>query len=1118
MILTVGCQKKNGTKSLKAKAWKIMKLTIALLLFFTFQVSAKGYGQKITIHKKNAPLSEVFKAIEKQTNFLFFYDKDLIQKAERIDITLKNASIDDVMSACLKDQQLSYSIVNSTIVIQAKKSFFPPVRSIAMNIPADPPPPVEIHGTVLKPDGEPIQNVSVLVAGTKIGTTTDNKGYFSLTVADNRNIVLEISSIGFETKRVKVGKQTELNITLEETQTGLNEVVVVGYGTRAKKDLTGSVAQVKTKELESVPVYSLEEALKGRASGVQVVHNSGAPGSRIEVRIRGANSMIGDNTPLYVVDGFPVTGGIDFLNPSDIESIDILKDASATAIYGSRGANGVVIITSKRGKGRDRSTVTVDAFYGTQRVAKKYDLLNAKQYATVANEFLKNDGLAPFFDVNQVNDPGTDWQDVIFRDAPLQNHTLTFSGSTEKTNYSLSGNYYNQEGIIMNSSAQRGSFRFNLDHDVKSWLTLSANVALSRRETFSAPVDNGERGNTMFSGALSAPPTLKPYDSSGQYTRIEQIYPFTDPTDIRNPLIWGKPRRDRRLSNSVLLNNSLNVKFTKELSFKTRVGVEYENASTDFFSPIIFQNDRGSASSGSSYWNSFLNENTINYSKSFNKSQKLDLVAGLTYQKYSTKYTNISVSGFSNNITENYNLGAAETINPPSSGISEWTLASWLGRVNYSLLNKYFITASARADGSSRFGSDNKWGVFPSAAIAWRVSDESFMQSMKLISNLKFRASYGVTGNTGLSPYQSLNRLSPVNYIFSGNTASIGYVPSGLSNSQLRWETTNELDFGFDLSILSNRINFTFDYYKKNTDNLLASVPLPPSVGFGSVLQNIGEVQNQGIELSVSTDILVDAFKWNLSAQLSTNRNKVISLAGGSDIISSGSLTGLAGVNIARVGEPLGEFYGYIEDGLDDVGFIKYKDLNNDGIINALDRTIIGNPYPKFTYGFNSNFSYKGVDLNFFIQGSQGNDIFWRTAYTNLNSFQRSQNQLADLFNNYWTADKPDPNAKYPKISKSTQMQGSDRFIKDGSYIRLKSLQLGYSIDASRTGKTWFTRARIYVSATNLFTITDYPGLDPEINTTGNDSQSIGNRLQIGIDASGYPNARTFGAGIQFSF
>ncbi|CAN5260843.1 hypothetical protein BH20BAC1_BH20BAC1_20430 [soil metagenome] len=363
-----------------------------------------------------------------------------------------------------------------------------------------------------------------------------------------------------------------------------------------------------------------------------------------------------------------------------------------------------------------------------------------------------------------------------------------------------------------------------------------------------------------------------------------------------------------------------------------------------------------------------------------------------------------------------------------------------------------------------------------------------------------------------------MNRLSPVNYIFADQSASIGYVPSGLSNSQLRWETTGELDLGLDLSILDSRFNFTFDYYKKNTRNLLASVPLPPSVGFGSVLQNIGEVQNQGIELVVNANILANALKWDVSGQISANRNKVISLAGGSDIIASGSLSGLAGVNIARVGEPLGVFFGYIEDGLTDEGFIKYVDINNDGIVNALDRVIIGTPYPKFTYGFTTSFAYKGVDLSIFIQGSQGNDIFFRTAYTNLNSFQRSQNQLADLFGNYWTADKPDPNAKYPKISKSTQMQGSDRFIKDGSYLRLKSLQLGYNLATTKAGMNWFTRARIYVSATNLFTITNYPGLDPEINTTGNDSQNIGNRLQMGIDASGYPSARIIGGGIQLTF
>ncbi|MEO5999759.1 MAG: TonB-dependent receptor [Chitinophagaceae bacterium] len=980
-------------------------------------------------------------------------------------------------------------------------------------------PPITISGKVINSKGEPIQGVSILVSGTKEGTTTKSDGRFQLTViTTGKNIVLEVSSVGFQPKTITVGNQTEINITLDNVVEGLDDVVVVGYGTQRQRDLTGSVSQVKTSQLESTPVYNIGEALKGQSAGVQVTNNSGAPGARIQVRIRGGNSMIGSNTPLFVVDGFPLTGGIDFLNPSDIESMNILKDASATAIYGSRGANGVVIITSKRGKTGQRGQISINSYFGQQEVAKRFEVLNPKQYAEVANEWMRNSNLTPYFKVDTVSDNGTDWQDVIFRVAPVQNHTITFSGSSEKTRYSLSGNYYKQDGIIFNSGIQRGSIRLNLDHDIKSWLTISENLTLSRREQFSVPVDNGSRGNTVFSGALSAPPTLKPYDANGQYTRIEQQYPFVDPTDMRNPLLYSVPYKNRSFSNSVLTNTALTIKLMEGLSIKTLVGLEYSNTAGESFSPIIFLNDKGSASSSSSYQNSFLNENTVTYAKNFANNHKFDVTAGFTYQSSVNTNSSISVAGFPNNVTENFSLGSASTINPPSSGYSKWTLASGLGRVNYSINDKYYLTASVRADGSSRFGKDNKWGVFPSGAVAWRVSDENFMKNVKFISNLKVRGSYGVTGNTALSPYQSLDRLSAVRYIDGGQAESIGYSPSGISNSKLKWETTRQLDIGLDFGIINDRIGITFDYYKKNTQNLLASVPLPSSVGFSSILQNIGEIQNEGFELAVNADVFTGEFKWNVSGQVSTNKNKVLKLAGGRDIVATGSISGLSGYNIARVGEPLGMFFGYLENGLDDKGFIKYVDINKDNLITPLDRVIMGNPNPDFIFGFNSNMSFKNFDLNIFFEGVSGNKIFFQTGYTNLNSFQRGQNQLADIYGNYWTPQNPNPNAKYPKISSATQMLASNRFMQDGSYLRMKTLQLAYNIPVKSLGMPFFNRVRIYVKANNLITLSNYLGLDPDVNTTGNDSQDVGSRLGVGTDTNGYPNAKIYAAGIQLDF
>lgn len=1090
----------------------IMKLTTFLLLVVMMQASAEGYSQTVTIQRNNISLAKVFRDIQKQTGYNFLCTKEQLSNSRKIDIDLKNAPLNEVLDYAFRDQPLAYSIINKTIIVKPK----PAARQVHQTTELSPP--THITGTVTdSTTGKPLAGVTIQVKDNTQGTVTDANGHFSLDVPNDA--VLVVSYVGYNKKEISVNGRASINISLGVTATGLNQLVVVGYGTQKKSDLTGSIAQISNKELEAVPVYNIGEALQGRASGVRVTNNSGAPGSRVQIRVRGGNSMIGSNDPLYVVDGFPITGGINFLNPADIESIDILKDASATAIYGARGANGVVMITTKRGSKGQNNTVSINSYYGIQETAKRFDLLDPKQYAIVANEWLKNNGEQPYFNVDEVKNQGTDWQGAIFRTAPVQNHTLTFSGSSAKTNYSLSGNFYGQEGIIINSGVKKGSFRINLDHEIKSWLKLAVNLNISRRENNSVPVDNGRRGNNMFSGALSAPPTVPVYDENGLPVRIGESYPFTDPGDMRNPMLWKKPYKNKTLANTILLNNALTIDITKDLSFNTRLGLEYENSISDGFSPIIYSNDRGGASSGNTYWNSFLNENILTYKKDFNQSHHLTVTAGFTYQTYMVRSTNISVSGFSNNITENYNLGSAETVSPPSSGISQWNLISGLGRINYSIKDKYLVTASLRSDGSSRFGEDNKWGIFPSGAFAWRVSEEPFMkENVAFINNLKIRASYGVTGNTALSPYQSLDRMSPVKYIYGGNTESVGYTPSGISNSQLRWESSNELDLGFDLNIFNDRLGFTFDYYKKNTHDLLASVPLPPSVGFGYILQNFGEIQNQGFEFSITSNILTQGFKWDVAAQLSTNKNKVIKIAGGSDIVTVGQTSGLPGYNIARVGKPLGSFYGYMEDGLDENGYIKFVDVNHDDAITPLDRVILGSPYPDFEFGFNSNFSYKNFSLSVFLQGTYGNDIFFATAFTNLNSFQRTQNQFEYLFGNYWTQEKPNPHAKYPRISPLTQMRPSDRFIEDGSYLRVKSLQLSYDVPLKNAGINWLSQLSIYLKATNLFTLTNYPGLDPEVNTRGSDSQSIENRLFIGTDESGYPNARIFGAGINLTF
>ena len=1080
-----------------------MKLTTLLTLVFTCSLYASVFSQstKINQEMKGWTIREVFQQIERESRYRFFYNDDLKEIDRTVDFSTKDANVEQIMQQLFKGSDISYEIMENNLITLK-------LRADQLR--------TSIKGKVTDQDNVPLPGVSIIIKGTSQGIISDIGGNFILTNVPS-DAVLVFSFIGMNTVEIPVDGKTTVNVKMEQSTIGLEEVVAIGYGTMKKSDLTGSVSSMKTEDLEAVPVYNMEQSLKTRAAGVRVTQNSGEPGGRIEVRIRGGNSMIGSNQPLYVVDGFAITGGIDYLNPSDIESIDILKDASATAIYGSRGANGVVIITSKKGKKGQKGRIEVNSFFGVQSATKRYEMLDAKQYAEVANAWLVDNGQQPFFNLNDVQNPGTDWQDEIFQSAPVHNHTITFSGASEATQYSLSGNYYEQEGIILNSGVKRGSLRLNLDHKVNDWAKLSVNINLSRRAKDQLSVNNGYYGNTILSGALAAPPTLPVYDENGQYTRIENIYSFGS-IDMRNPHIF-LDQKNQYLNNSVVGNTTLELKLVEGLTFKTLLGVEYETYLHETFNPIIFSNDRGAASEGMTYRNSFLNENTLNYSKSFDNGHILNVVAGYTYQTYMNRYHSISVSGFANNTTENYDLSAAETINTPTSGYTDWTLASFLGRVNYSLNNKYMFTTSIRADGSSRFGADHKWGYFPSGAFAWRISEEPFMKKSGFISDLKLRTSYGVTGNTALSPYQSLDRMSSVKYIYGNQADEIGFVPSGIANSDLKWESTAQFDVGFDLNIIDNRFRFTFDYYLKNTTDLLSSVPLPPSIGFGSILQNIGEIKNQGVEFTVQADILDGNFKWNVAANISTNRNEVVELSEGNDIYGSGIGNPFySSINIARVGEPFGVFYGLVEDGLDENGDIRYVDMNDDGDINTLDRVILGNPYPDFIYGFNSDCSYKNFSLSIFLEGAQGNDIFWATAGSHLNSFQRGTNQFADLYGNYWTPENPDPNAKYPRISKSTAVGVSDRFIKDGSYLRLKSIKLAYNIPGKKLGLSWLDGAQVYLSGTNLLTFTKYPGLDPEVSTRGTDDASVGSRLRVGIDESAYPNAKTYAIGLKLNF
>jgi TonB-linked SusC/RagA family outer membrane protein len=978
-----------------------------------------------------------------------------------------------------------------------------------------------VTGVVKDETGSVIPGVTVLLKGTNTGTVTDTDGKY--TIAVTNGTVLVFSSIGYTSQEVDVSGRTTIDIILAENISTLDEIVVVGYGVQEAKDVTGSVTKVVSEEIERMPATSFEQALKGRAAGVQVSQSAGDPGGRTQVRIRGGNSMIGSNDPLFVVDGFPITGGIDHINPSDILSIDILKDASGTAIYGARGANGVVIVTTRRGSQNKKGEINMHSYVGVQQEINRVKVLNAEQYATVVNDFLANNGQQPFFTINQnagtVTDnlgnvstlEGTRWQDVGVKPASIQKHSISFSGGGAKTAYALSFNYLDQQGIVHNSGLKRGNLRLNIDNEVNEKLKLSASLNFNRDEVRTVAVNNRDIHEIL---GMSPPPTLPVYDANGIPTRIKTVY-FFGSEDMEHPKYIDAPFKDRTIKTAVLSNVSLDYKIADGLTFKVLAGLEFAPSNRDYFVPRIYVGDRGEASQTFTSQSSFLNENTLAYTKTFKSMHKIDAVAGFTYQTFQGRSLSSSVIGLANNVTTSYALGSAQVISPPVDAIADWKLLSGLARVNYSFNSKYMVTVSMRADGSSRFGKDNKWGMFPSAALAWRLSDEKFMDALSFISDFKVRTSYGVTGNTALSPYQSLSRMSPYRTVYGNNSDFVGFAPSNIENPSLKWETTAQTDAGFDVAFLDGIFGFSFDYYNKVTSNLLASVPLPTSSGFGSVLRNIGEIQNKGFEITAYATILKGTFNWDVSGQYSRNRNKVLSLAGGSDIFGSGlgNPFGSAGINIARVGEPFGSFFGFREDGvIPETGQRNIIDENGDGTITAADRVILGSPYPKFMAGITNNFKYKKFNLNIFMEGVYGNSVYWAAGAAHMNSFQRGHNQLADFAGNYWTPTNRD--AKYPKPSSQTFVQASDVFLTDASYLRMKNVTFSYDL----APKAWFGGGQVYVSAMNLFTITNYPGVDPEVNTLATDSPNVGDRLRIGVAGTAYPTAKTFILGLKMKF
>ncbi|MBX3255116.1 MAG: TonB-dependent receptor [Chitinophagaceae bacterium] len=1109
---------------LVTKLTRIMKIAFILLFAACMQVSANGFAQKLTLSEKNASLEKVLRKIHTQSGYLFFYELDLLKKAHPVSIRVKDADLDEVLNICFRDQPLQYTITNKIIIVNAK-------NEAQSATPANlPPPPIEVTGSVKNEQGNPLANASVKLKGSNRGTTADANGNFRLQVPDAGSILI-ISFIGYETREVAVRDGGVLNVVLKMDDIRTDAAIVIGYGSQKKSDLTGALSNVSSKDFENQPVTRLDQALQGRAAGVQVTNASGSPGGDVRIRIRGANSLTGDNSPLYVIDGFV---GADFnnINAEDIASIVVLKDASSTAIYGSRGANGVILITTKTGR---KGGMQVDFMtrISSSSLIEKFKIMNAADFATVVNErkqALTPDGTqyTPRFTDTEIAEfrrtGGTDWQDEIFRNALGQEYQLSFSGGNEKTSYRINGNYLDQDGIIRNSDFKRYAVRTNITSQVSERFSLRFNFGGTRRENHNTSGTNARGG--AFGQALAWAPTTPIYDNAGNYI-------MQDPTSsiFQNPLAlaYETDNRDDRTNINALLGARYRI--LKDLTFDVQVGIDYTNSQSKAFSGPAITNNYPGASRSSSENILLQNTNNLTYKKLFNNVHNLEVTGVLETQKFTGTGFNVRVNGLIYP-DQSYDNLALSTSSQVGSGYGEWSLLSLLGRVNYAYADKYLLSASLRRDGSSKFQGKNKYSVFPSAAIGWKLSEEDFMRSVSVVNNAKLRASWGLTGNQGINPYGTLSayvtNLDDAGAIFNGTGSIVsGIILGNPGNPNLKWETTGQINAGADLELVNGLISFSADYFIKKTRNLLLSQPVPGYLGGYSIVSNIGSMQNTGWEFNLGVDAFKSKnFSWNSAMVLSFLKNKLVSLGEGRTDIRFGEF-------ILKPGEPIGSFFGYKylgtfkpKDATEAAAFglkpgdARYDDISGDKVFNTNDYQIIGNAMPRVTVGWNNTFTYRSFTLNFFFSGMFGMDkLNYSYAYGMLGGTDAKEVLFEDIRDRYIPGVNETSDIPAFSSAPSNSFSQSSRFIEKADFVRLRNLSLSY--DLSRSAIRNIAGVSIFANATNLLTFTSYKGIDPESNsnqTEGLNWSGFISDTQQGIDHGAYPNAKVFTLGVRLSF
>ena len=1003
-----------------------------------------------------------------------------------------------------------------------------------------------ISGTITSSDGEgQLPGVNVLIKGSTIGTISDVDGNYRITVPSD-DATLVFSFVGYESKEVAVGNSTTIDVSLSPDVSTLDEIVVVGYGSQKRSDLTGSVASVSGKDMEKMPVPTFDLALQGRAPGLQITNTSAEPGGGTSIRIRGSNSVLGSNEPLIVLDGYPLppggdagnagdTGGgrgqgsnlLSFINPNEIASVEILKDASATAIYGSRGANGVIIVTTKKGK-PGNAQINLTSEVGVSAIPDFPALMTGPQFAAFRNEDAIRNGNPPPFDGDELplpqDAPTTNWLDLILRTGVRQRYQLDISGGSENTRYYISGNYLKNEGIVKETDFNRGNIRINLDSKLNDRLSLSSSLNYAR--TFNNRSQEGT-GLIINSGAIFSAYKANPTALGNQVLDDPLTSYFV------NPLVQLQDKTDETNDETSIISLQATYKLLEGLDFNFRAGTTNKNNRREIYWPRTTGYGRlnnGAAIYNSYQYNDYLVENFLTYNKEFG-NHKVNVAGGYSWQDNTERQVNNSLIEFPTDNLGTNAIGLGLTPSIPTSSKIKRVLSSYYLRTNYIFNNKYFITFSGRADGSSVFAEGNKWGFFPSGALGWALSEESFMD-MAALSNLKIRASYGLTGTQSIPPQGSLTLLGVANAAINDVLVS-GLAPIKLGNPDLEWEKTTQLDIGLDLGLFEDRLYATFDYYNKQTNDLLQNLPLPTSAGLGSIIANTGTIENKGIELLLG-GYLIDneGLSWNTSLNYSRNRATVISLgeeeadifgpAPAANIVNEAS-------NIMRVGEPFGSFYGVkvigliqasdvdsegnitipIRSGDNNPGSWKYEDVNGDGVISEADRIIIGDPNPDFIFGWNNDVTYKNFTLSVFIQGVVGNDVM-NIDRLFLASGRTDNNSFAEWFEKRWTPENPHNDIRYPGSNVQDNLKPNSAIVEDGSYVRLKNVTLGYNIPAQAV--SFLRSVNVYFTATNLLTFTNYSGFDPEVSIFG------GNNIATGVDFGSYPRSRMYTVGVQLGF